>query len=145
MTNFEKVKRWMRIAGQATPDKPTPVDMKTHNLRKTLIREEILHELFPAMDEGDLVGVADGLADALYVIYGTAAAYGIDIDRIFSIVHTNNMTKFNPCDHGGPVSSNEVCGKCNGENWVAILREDGKVLKNETWQPPDLKTALGLQ
>lgn len=148
MTNFEKVKHWMRVAGQACPDRPRLVDGKVLSLRKKLMREEIIDELFPAMDGEDMVEIADGLADALYVVYGTAAAYGIDIDKIFDIVHENNMTKFNKCRNcdgsGWMINPRMDCSDCNGEGWVPILREDGKVMKNESWVPPNLKPALGL-
>ena len=49
---------------------------ETALLRISLIAEE-LAETFSAMRENDLEGSADGIADTLYVIAGTAVAYGI--------------------------------------------------------------------
>jgi predicted HAD superfamily Cof-like phosphohydrolase len=61
-------------------------------LRDRLIREEA-DEYKGAAIEGDLVEVADGLADLLYVVLGTCVAHGIDIQPIFDEVHRSNMTK----------------------------------------------------
>lgn len=49
----------------------------------------------PQFDRGgqNLVEVADGIADSIYVLVGTAISYGIPIDRIFREVHRSNMTK----------------------------------------------------
>jgi predicted HAD superfamily Cof-like phosphohydrolase len=80
---------------------------------------EELSELEKAMEEGDLVGIADGLADLLYVVYGTSVSYGIDVRPIFEEVHRTNMAKV-----GGAV------------------REDGKVLKPDGWLPPDIAPLL---
>ena len=68
----------------------------------------------PDFIEATLIGVADGIADLLYVVLGTAVEYGIDIDPIFAIVHEANMRKV-----GGPV------------------REDGKSLKPIGWVGPE--------
>lgn len=72
-----------------------------HNLRYGLIEEELL-ELAEALwppggsypdYKPDRVGVADALGDLLYVVYGAAEVYGIDIDRVFREIHRSNMTK----------------------------------------------------
>lgn len=60
--------------------------------RLRLIQEE-LTELTQAMAGRDLIYVADSLADLLYVVFGTAVAYGLPMDKIFKQVHKSNMTK----------------------------------------------------
>lgn len=60
--------------------------------RNSLMQEEP-SELSRALVEGDLVKVADAIADSLYVILGTAVALGIDAQAIFEEVHRSNMTK----------------------------------------------------
>jgi predicted HAD superfamily Cof-like phosphohydrolase len=62
------------------------------DLRKNLIQEEF-NELMLALKENNLVEIADGLADLVYVVVGTAISYGIPFDRIFLEVHNSNMTK----------------------------------------------------
>lgn len=43
--------------------------------------------------EALLIEVADGLADLLYVVFGTALSFGIPIEHVFAEVHRSNMTK----------------------------------------------------
>ena len=60
--------------------------------------------------------VIDGLADLLYVVYGAAVTFGIDLEPFFAEVHKTNMAK-----EGG------------------ATRADGKVLKPEGWKAPDIR------
>ena len=99
-------------------------DRAVAELRVSLIEEE-LDELQLGMDNQDIVEVADALTDLLYVIYGAGHAFGIDIDECFQEVHASNMSKL-------------------GEDGRAIKREDGKVLKPNTYFPPDLKSILSV-
>ncbi len=85
-------------------------------LRIDLILEETV-ELIAAMCMGDLVEIADGLADLGVVLDGTALTYGLDMEPIRDEVHRSNMTKGDP----------EV-----------IRSHSGKVLKGENFSPPDL-------
>ena len=71
---------------------PTVVDPDTRALRRTLLYEE-LAEADEAMTAGDLSALAKELADLLYVVYGTAVSYGIDLAPVFREVHRSNMTK----------------------------------------------------
>ena len=57
-----------------------------------LIREE-MKELEEAVVDKDFVEVVDALTDILYVVYGAGARFGIDLDKVFDIVHDNNMSK----------------------------------------------------
>lgn len=60
--------------------------------RLRLIQEE-LAELTKAMADGNIVEIADALADLHYVTFGTDIAYGLPMDKIFEQVHESNMTK----------------------------------------------------
>jgi NTP pyrophosphatase (non-canonical NTP hydrolase) len=62
------------------------------DLRRRLILEEA-RELIDALAKRDVRLVADGLADLLYVTFGTALAFGIPMERVFLEVHRSNMTK----------------------------------------------------
>ncbi len=119
MTNEEKVRDFMVKAEQVCPLRPTVVPESVAVLRATLIGEE-LEELTEAMSDGDLLNIADALADMLYVVYGTAIAYGLPIQAIFDEVHRSNMTKF-----------------IDGHK-----RHDGKWEKGKSWVPPNLKQFL---
>jgi NTP pyrophosphatase (non-canonical NTP hydrolase) len=92
-------------------------------LRLALIQEEV-GELAVAAREGDIVGVADALADIVYVAYGTAHVYGIDLDAVLDEVHASNMTKL-------------------GADGRPVRRADGKILKGPDYRPPDIAAVLG--
>lgn len=87
------VTEFMERAGQAVPNHPTVPDNDLRDLRLRLIREEC-DELEVAINQKNLVEIADALADILYVTYGAAAAFGIIIDPVFAEVQRSNMTKF---------------------------------------------------
>lgn len=131
----ERIARWMEIAGQTVRVLPTgKIPEDEWRLRRNLMREE-LRELEQAMLDNDIVAIADGVADLMYVVIGTAVAYGIDIDPIFDIVHDNNMTKFLKCEHSYE-PERRTCPQCHGRGIRALHRDDGKVLKQPGWIPP---------
>jgi predicted HAD superfamily Cof-like phosphohydrolase len=93
-------------------------------LRIALLEEEV-DEFVTAAEKGDLIGIADALADIAYVVYGTALTYGIDLDSVLQEVHRSNMSKL-------------------GADGKPLLRDDGKVIKSEQYFPPDIASSLGL-
>ena len=119
-TNANKVKEFMEAFGQEVKDKPEWPDEDTVNLRVDLIEEEY-DELKQAVysHDGTMTDVADALSDILYVVYGMAHSFGIDIDECFREVHVSNMSKLD-------------------ENGKPIYREDGKVVKGPNYKPPNL-------
>lgn len=68
--------------------------------RRALLAEEY-REYEDAEDAHDLPGIADALADMIYVAYGTAHCYGFDLDAVLAEVHASNMTKQPPAVPGG--------------------------------------------
>jgi predicted HAD superfamily Cof-like phosphohydrolase len=74
----------------ATTPRLVPFDMAVH--RHKLMLEE-LGEYYDAVTSGDLVEVADALADLAYVLLGTAVVHGINLQAVFDEVHRSNMTK----------------------------------------------------
>ena len=118
MTNFEKVKLFMDTYGQQVKDKAEFSDAKTNKLRIDLIKEE-LEELIHAMNDKNLLEVADALTDILYVTYGAGHAFGIDLDKCFDEVQNSNMSKL-------------------GGDGKPIYNESGKVMKGPNYFKPDL-------
>ncbi len=118
MTNFQKVKTFMETFGQEVKSKPSFSSEKINNLRYNLIKEE-LDELKQAIDNKDLLEVADALTDILYVAYGAGHAFGINLDECFNEVQNSNMSKLGP--DGRP-----------------IYNEHGKVMKGPNYFKPDL-------
>lgn len=94
-------------------------------LRVDLLEEEV-GEFVRAVAASDLVGIADALGDIVYVAYGTALTYGIDLDGVLAEIHKSNMSKLDA--HGKP-----------------LLRDDGKVLKSEQYFRPDIAAVLARQ
>jgi predicted HAD superfamily Cof-like phosphohydrolase len=88
------------------------------NLRGVLMAEEYL-EYVKAEEDGDIVEIADALADIVYIAVGTAIAYGIPFNEVFKEVQRANMSKLD-------------------KNGDPIYRSDGKVLKGEDYSPPDI-------
>ncbi len=115
------VEEWHRKFDVSVGESPRAVEDSTVELRVSLIQEE-LNEFARAGFGRDIVGVADALADLLYVVYGAAVSYGIDLEEIFQEVHSSNMTKT-----GGGKALN------------------GKVLKGPHWRPPDLRPIIKRQ
>ncbi len=118
MSNFSKVGVFMKTFGQEVKNKPSFSTDKINKLRLDLIKEE-LNELTEAMNNKDLLEVADALTDILYVTYGAGHAFGIDLDKCFEEVQNSNMSKLD--DNGKP-----------------IYNEHGKVMKGPNYFKPDL-------
>jgi len=118
MSNFSKVGVFMKTFGQEVKDKPSFSTDKINKLRLDLIKEE-LSELTEAMNNKDLLEVADALTDILYVTYGAGHAFGINLDKCFDEVQNSNMSKLD--DNGKP-----------------IYNEHGKVMKGPNYFKPDL-------
>ena len=113
---------FMETFGQDVKKDPDFTSEETQKLRLELIAEE-LEEMWEAIEDKDLVAVADALTDILYVTYGAGHAFGIDLDKCFAEVQRSNMSKL-------------------GEDGKPIYREDGKVLKGPNYSEPDLKNTL---
>ncbi len=101
------------------------IDHALAGLRVALLEEEV-GEFVAASERGDLNGIADALADIVYVAYGTALTYGIDLDAVLQEVHRSNTSKL-------------------GSDGHPLIRHDGKVLKSEQYSPPDIESVLRLQ
>ena len=117
-TNFELVGDFMEAFGQSVHIEPTWPDFSTRELRLELIQEEV-DELGEAMEQRDMVGIADALTDILYVTYGAGHAFGIDLDKCFEEIQNSNMSKLD-------------------KNGKPIYNESGKVMKGPNYYKPDL-------
>tara|TARA_B100000768_G_C11230887_1_gene355005 strand:- start:853 stop:1227 length:375 start_codon:yes stop_codon:yes gene_type:complete len=122
MTNFDKVKNFMKTFDQEVKKTPSFSTDKINKLRYDLIKEE-LDELKVAMVNNDLLEVADALTDILYVTYGAGHAFGIDLDKCFEEVQSSNMSKLD-------------------ESGKPIYNESGKVMKGPNYFKPNLSKFL---
>ncbi len=93
------------------------------------LQVEEAQEIQTAIEKCDLVEIADGVIDSLYIAIGTAVTYGFQdkLPALFDAVHKSNMSKLGP---GGK----------------PIYREDGKVMKGPNFKPPteEIKAILGM-
>lgn len=139
--SYELVREFMETFGHPVYTAPTEIEDEAWlHMRLELIREE-LGELYEAcgydtaewdevvptrqMNTTDVVAAADALGDLEYVVNGMALGMGIPLPEVVAEIHRSNMTKLGP--DGKP-----------------IYREDGKILKGEDYEQPDLKRVLGL-
>lgn len=139
LTNFEKVKQFHAVFNkEPDPTKPIRIEKEPTDeqkrmilLRKKLVTEEFVEAMYEFDNmmlkkdraHTNIMALMKELADILYVVYGTAAAFGIDLDDVFSEVHDSNMSKLD--EAGNP-----------------IYREDGKVLKGPHYKEPDMYYAI---
>ena len=119
MSNFEKVKKFMITYGQEVKELASFPDENIIKLRLKLIKEE-LEELEQALNDKNLLEVADALTDILYVTYGAGHSFGINLDACFEEVQRSNMSKLD-------------------EDGKPIYNEFGKVMKGPNFSKPNLK------
>ena len=124
MSNFSKVKTFMNTYGQDVKEQASFPDDKIVQLRVDLIEEE-LNELKEAIENNDIVEVADALTDILYVTYGAGHSFGVDLDECFDEVQRSNMSKL-------------------GEDGNPIYNDSGKVMKGPNYYAPNLKKIIEL-
>ncbi|GAB4379951.1 MAG: nucleoside triphosphate pyrophosphohydrolase family protein [Salibacteraceae bacterium] len=93
-------------------------------LRYNLMREEN-EEYLEAARRGDLTEIADALGDMLYILCGAILTHGLQhkIEEVFLEIQRSNKSKLD----------------ANGK---PVYREDGKVLKSELYEKPDIARIL---
>ena len=95
-----------------------------NELRYNLMKEEN-EEYLEAVQNNDIVEVADALGDMLYILCGTILEHGLQhkIEEVFDEIQRSNMSKL-------------------GEDGKPIYREDGKVMKGPNYFKPNFENIL---
>jgi len=121
---LEQLKKFHEAFEHPVAEKPTLVEKNTWFLRGTLLAEE-LEEYAEACNSGNLVEIADALADQLYILLGTMHVHGMadKMEEIFDEVHRSNMSKLD--EYGNP-----------------IYRADGKILKGSDFSEPNIASII---
>ncbi|MGW2824652.1 pyrophosphohydrolase domain-containing protein [Streptomyces sp. NPDC001443] len=119
------VREFHRAFGLDARSVPTQVSEQLAAHRGELLAEEAA-EVAEVSVVGPLDSLAHELADVVYVAYGTALVHGIDLDAVIAEIHRSNMTKLGP---DGQVAR----------------RADGKVLKGDHYEAPDVSGVLRRQ
>ena len=122
MSYQNDVEVFMKIGSQPI-QKELTLDTDEAKLYMKLISEEY-KETLDAFKNNDLIELADGLTDMVWVIMGMCNSCGIQFDNVWKEVRASNMSKF-------------VDGK-------AVKNDYGKIMKPKSYFKPNIKKALGL-
>jgi predicted HAD superfamily Cof-like phosphohydrolase len=95
-----------------------------NELRFNLMKEEN-EEYLEAVQNNDIIEIADALGDMLYILCGTILEHGLQhkIEAVFDEIQRSNMSKL-------------------GEDGKPINREDGKVMKGPNYFKPNFSDIL---
>lgn len=120
-------------------------------LRVSLIAEE-LKELQEAIDDKDVVEIADALCDIQYVLSGAILEFGMGdkFRELFEEVQRSNMSK--ACDTEEEAKKTVTYYKMERDTdayyekrdgkWLVYRKGDNKTLKSINYSPADLKSIL---
>ena len=147
---LEKVKEFHESFDIPTLKNPTLISKERTLLRVSLIEEE-LRELKEAIENNDLVEVADALVDLEYVVLGAALEFGLTnvFEELFNEVHKSNMSKACSSEEEAIKTVEFYLNRDNtqssytvkGDKFV-VKRDDDKLLKSINYYPADLKKIL---
>jgi predicted HAD superfamily Cof-like phosphohydrolase len=152
MNDFlEKVKCFHEMFNAPVLETPQIPSKERCDLRISLISEE-LNEMKEAIENEDVIEIADSLGDLMVVLCGSILEFGMGdkFDKIFENIHNSNMSKacnseqealetllFYKQKDGTEGYYKEVEGK-----WLVYRSQDNKVLKSINYSPANLKDIL---
>lgn len=132
-------------------EKPTIPNEKRSALRVSLIAEE-LKELEEAIQNNDLVEVADALCDIQYVLAGAVLEFGLKdkFNELFEEVQRSNMSKACRSIEEAEATINHYKSTKDVDSYykevdglfLVFRTEDNKTLKSINYSPADLKTII---
>lgn len=120
MTPYCEVKNQRNAFGLPVPLSPILPDPNGNDVE--MVTEEY-EELIEAIACGDMVKIADGIADSIWVLCALAIACGLPLPAIWQEVYKTNMAKLGP--DGKP-----------------IFNSSGKYIKPPGWVGPDIEGIL---
>lgn len=120
------VARFHRVTDTPSLSVPSFPAADRVDLRRDLVDEETC-ELMSALELRDMVEVADGIIDDIYVLIGMGLELGLPMAELWSEVQRSNMAKVTEQPDG---------------TFKVMRRADGKILKPEGWTPPDIAGIL---
>jgi predicted HAD superfamily Cof-like phosphohydrolase len=99
---------------------------ETKNMLRFNLMKEENEEYLEAVQNNDLVEIADALGDMMYILCGTIIEHGLQhkIEEVFDEIQRSNMSKL-------------------GADGKPIYREDGKVMKGPNYFKPDFSKIIG--
>lgn len=135
---------------------PELPDNETRVLRQKLILEELIE----FCDATTVVDAVDAIGDLLYVVFGAAVSFGIDIEKAFDEIHFSNMSKLwttaevneaqqqiklgsfpNPADISFTKTCDGHCGITHTRCYC-VKTSYGKVIKSPSYSKPEIDRVL---
>lgn len=125
MSTQSDVRAFHEKFGHYVADEPSLPPKAVIEFRKKMIMEEA-KELCEALDRGDIVHIAQEIADLHYVTSGASVVCGIDEQKVHEIVQRANMAKQTNPDGGKPLKP-EGWLDPKGLIAVEIMRQQGGI------------------
>jgi predicted HAD superfamily Cof-like phosphohydrolase len=132
-------------------DKPQIPSEERCKLRVSLLQEE-LNELKQAIEDKDIVEIADALADIQYVLSGAILEFGLGdkFKELFDEVQRSNMSKACETQEIAEATAKKYFEKDGTESYIeqkgdffiVYRKGDNKVLKSVSYSPADLESIL---
>jgi predicted HAD superfamily Cof-like phosphohydrolase len=132
-------------------EKPAIPSKERCELRVSLLAEE-LKELQQAIDDNNLVEIADALCDLQYVLSGAILEFGLGekFKELFDEVHRSNMSKACKTVEEANLTINHYKNTANTTSYhkeidglfLVYRTADNKTLKSVNYSPADLKGIL---
>ena len=130
---------------------PRIPDENRCKLRVALIAEE-LKEFEEAIQQKDIVAVADALSDIQYVLSGAILEFGLGnkFKALFEEVQRSNMSKACSSEDDAKKTveyyqenhGTECYYKHEGGKWLVYRKSDNKTIKSINYSPANLKSIL---
>lgn len=147
---LNQVAEFHRTFNAPVLDTPQIPSAQRCELRVSLLQEE-LNELKQAIEDRDIVEIADALCDLQYVLSGAVLEFGLGSKfvELFNEVQRSNMSK--ACDD--EIQAQETVAfykekgqesfyEKSGKKFNVHRKDDHKVLKNKYYSPADLKRII---
>jgi len=151
MNYIEKVSEFHKTFEAPILDNPEIPSEDRCKLRISLLQEE-LDELKQAIEDKDIVEVADALSDIQYVLSGAILEFGLGnkFDELFLEVQRSNMSKacssikeaIETISYYKKKDGTESMYKQVGDKWIVYRISDNKVLKSINYSPANLKKII---
>ena len=152
MNDFlEKVKCFHEMFNAPVLETPQIPSKERCDLRVTLIQEE-LDEMKEAIENGDVIEIADSLGDLMVVLCGSILEFGMGdkFNEIFENIHNSNMSKACTSQQEALATLSHYKQKDGTEGryeevngkYIVYRSADNKVLKSVGYSPASLEDII---
>ena len=149
--SLNKVAAFHKTFEHPIQEKPIIPALERAKLRVSLLAEE-LKELEEAIENKDLIEVADALCDLQYVLSGAILEFGLGekFNELFSEVHSSNMSKACISEEEAALTISHYAKKDGTEayyveregKYLVFRKADNKTLKSINYEPAKLSEII---